>query len=230
MITIAAASSNWIWYFGRATGFVALILFTAIIVLGVAGRMRLASERWPRFVVGTMHRDLALIALIVLGVHIAASILDTYVSIPVIAAVVPFTSNYQPFWVGLGALAVDVMLAVIITSLLRRHIGLRVWKAIHWLNYALWPVAVAHTIGIGSDTGSAWGMGLTIVCCVIVAAAVAARVVSAPASDTPLVTTSPVGVAVTSGSRPHTGSAQRVRASNRVAASAGRVSPAERTR
>jgi predicted ferric reductase len=228
MITIAAASSNWIWYFGRATGFVTLVLITAIIVLGVAGHMRVVSERWPRFVIGTLHRDLALMALLVLGVHIVASLLDTYVKIPLIAAVVPFTSNYQPFWVGLGALGLDIMLAVIVTSLLRRHIGLRVWKAIHWLNYALWPIAIAHSLGIGSDEASAWGVGLTIACCIVVAGAVVARYVSAPMPST-AVAVRPGPAAGVLSHRP-AGSSRRARTTARVGAAAGRSGSAERTR
>jgi len=235
VITVAAVSSNWIWYFGRATGFVALILMTAIIVLGILGRLRFGSERWPRFALSTLHRDLALMALLVLGIHIATSILDTYVSIPVTAAFVPFVSDYQPFWVGLGALAVDVMVAVIITSLLRRRIGLRMWKAIHWLNYAVWPMAVAHGIGIGTDAGGGWGLWLTIACCVIVGVAVLTRIISGAGPNTPPVPgPSAPSISARRPSAPaslltheHPGSAGRVRTNQQVSPTPGRVRSAE---
>jgi len=176
MITAAALSSNWYWYFGRATGFVALFLLTAILVLGIAGSLRVVSDRWPRFAIGTLHRDLALLSVVVIAIHIFVALMDKYVPVPISAAVVPFGVAYRPFWMGLGALSFDLMLALIFTSLIRRRLGHRPWRMIHWLAYVSWPVAVAHGIGAGSDSGSAWALGLTIACCLTVAAAVAVRI------------------------------------------------------
>jgi predicted ferric reductase len=176
MITAAALSSNWYWYFGRATGFVALFLLTSILVLGIAGSLRVVSDRWPRFAIGTLHRDLALLSVVVIAIHIFVALMDKYVPVPISAAVVPFGVAYRPFWMGLGALSFDLMLALIFTSLIRRRLGHRPWRMIHWLAYVSWPVAVAHGIGAGSDSGSAWALGLTIACCLTVAAAVAVRI------------------------------------------------------
>src|SRR5580692_12344989 len=95
--------SSWYWYFGRATGFVALLLLTAIIVLGVLGPLRVSTDAWPRFAIRTVHRDLSLLALFVIVIHVGVLLLDGYVSIPVSAAVLPFGSGYEPFWTGMGA-------------------------------------------------------------------------------------------------------------------------------
>jgi predicted ferric reductase len=175
-VTLAAVhASSWFWYFGRATGLVALVLLSVIIVLGVLGPLRVSSEAWPRFAIRTVHRDISLLALFVIVIHIVTSVLDGYVQIPISAAVLPFGSSYSPFWVGLGAVAFDLLIAIIISSLLRRRLGFRSWRFVHWFTYVSWPIAVAHGLGSGSDSSSPWALGLTVVCIAVVAAAIATR-------------------------------------------------------
>ena len=94
MIVAAVNASTWSWYFARATGMVALVLLTAIIVLGVLGPLRVSSERWPRFAIRTVHRDISLLALLVIAIHVVAIVLDSYVKIPLSAAVLPFGSSF----------------------------------------------------------------------------------------------------------------------------------------
>jgi sulfoxide reductase heme-binding subunit YedZ len=175
----AVHGSSWYWYFGRATGLIALVLLTATIVLGVLGPLRIFSRRWPRFAIRTLHRDLALLSLLVIAIHIVTTVLDGYVQIPLSAAVLPFGSSYRPVWMALGAVAFDLLLAIVATSLLRRQFGDRVWRFTHWFTYASWPIAVAHGLGAGSDSTSAWALILTLGCCAIVALAAFARMQSA---------------------------------------------------
>ena len=108
----------------------------------------------PRFVVAGLHRNVSLLVVVFVGVHIATAVLDPYAGIRLIDAVVPFASSYRPVWVGLGALAVDLLAAVIVTSLVRVRLGLRAWRAVHWAVYVIWPVAVVHALGSGSDVRS----------------------------------------------------------------------------
>jgi methionine sulfoxide reductase heme-binding subunit len=184
-VTVAVIhASSWYWYFGRATGFVALILLTAVIVLGVLGPLRVTTDAWPRFAIRTVHRDVSLLALLLIVIHIAVSLLDGYVHIPVSAAVLPFGSGYEPFWMGLGALAFDLLIAIILTSLMRRRLGYGTWRFVHWFTYICWPIAVAHGLGSGSDSTSAWALGLTFACIAVVAAAVAMRVQGGSAAKT----------------------------------------------
>lgn len=165
------------WYLARATGIVALVLLTASVVLGILGPLRVTiSERWPRFAIDTLHRDVSLLVIVVLVIHIVTSVLDGFAPIRLIDAVVPFISAYRPLWMGLGALAFDLLLALIITSLMRRRLGYRSWRAIHWLAYASWPVAVLHGLGTGSDTKASWNLALTAICLLAVLAAVWARI------------------------------------------------------
>ncbi len=165
------------WYLARATGIVSLLLLTVSVVLGVLGPLRVKiSDRWPRFAIDTLHRDVSLLVMAVLVIHIVTSVLDGFAPIRLIDAVIPFTSTYRPLWIGLGAVAFDLLLALTITSLMRRRLGYRSWRAIHWLAYASWPVAVFHGLGTGSDTKAWWNLVLTAVCLLAVVAAVWARI------------------------------------------------------
>ena len=129
-------------------------------------------------------RRLGLLALLVIAIHVVVLVLDGYVNIPLSAGVVPFVSGYAPFWTGLGALALDLLLAIVVTSLLRRRLGYGTWRFVHWFAYVSWPIAVAHGLGTGSDSGSAWALTLTFGCIAIVAAAVVLRVQNGSAAKT----------------------------------------------
>lgn len=139
-----------LWLVSRASGLVLLVLFSAVMVLGVATRTGATTRRWPRFAIAQLHRNLSLFAVALLGLHVAAALLDPYVSIGWIAAVLPLTSHYETLAVGAGALAVDIGGAVLITSLLRTRLGLRAWRAVHYLAYLAWPVAFVHAIRAAS--------------------------------------------------------------------------------
>src|SRR5436305_8519519 len=161
------------WYLARWTGAVSLILLTASVLFGILGPLRFAAPRWLRFAIDMLHRDVSLLVLVVLAVHIVTSVLDSFAPIQLTDAIIPFVSAYRPLWMGLGALAFDLLVALVITSLLRRQIGYRGWRAIHWLAYASWPVAVLHGLGTGTDTKVWWMLILTVAC--VAAVAVACR-------------------------------------------------------
>ncbi|MER6227451.1 hypothetical protein ABT189_44060 [Streptomyces sp900105755] len=107
------------------------------------------------------------------------AVVDGYVNITALDALVPFVSDYQPLWLGLGTIALDLLLAVLVTSLLRDRIGHRAWRAVHWLAYASWPVALVHGIGIGTDAGTDWMTWLTVSCVATVVTAFALRTAQA---------------------------------------------------
>jgi methionine sulfoxide reductase heme-binding subunit len=166
---IVVTSSTPLWYATRATGLVALVLLTASMALGLLASVRFQRPAWPRFVTQGLHRNLALLALGFTAVHVLTTVLDSFVSIPLQDAFIPFISSYRPIWVGLGAIALDLMLALIITSLLRARMGLRSWRVVHWAAYLCWPVAVLHGLGTGTDTPVRWVLALTAACVVVVA-------------------------------------------------------------
>jgi sulfoxide reductase heme-binding subunit YedZ len=170
------SSSTAYWYLTRATGVVALVLLTLVVALGVADVARLSSARWPRFVTDGVHRRMSLLALVFLAIHILTSVLDTYASISLIDAVIPFHGSYRPLWLGLGAAAFDLLLAVIVTSVLRSRIGAGTWRAVHWLAYACWPLALVHGLGTGTDAAQGWMLAIDAICVAVVVGAVGLRV------------------------------------------------------
>jgi methionine sulfoxide reductase heme-binding subunit len=165
----AAAASVWsdprlTWFLTRSLGVVLLVLLTVVTVLGTVLAGRPASGRVPGFVVADLHRRLTVLALVLLAGHVAASVADSYVTITWLDAVVPFVTTYRPLWTGLGTLACDVLLLVAVTSALRHRMSARAWRAAHLSAYAMWPLAVLHTLGDGSDARSAWLPLLTLGC------------------------------------------------------------------
>jgi len=171
---VATATSP-LWFATRATGLTALVLLTGTVVLGMMTSVRFASPAWPRFVTVSLHRNLSLLALAFTGLHVLTTVTDPYASISVVSAVVPFTSAYRRVWLGLGAVAFDLLLAVLVTSLLRVRVGVRTWRLVHWAGYACWPVALIHGFGTGTDGAARWVLAVTAACALAVAAAGAWR-------------------------------------------------------
>ncbi len=172
-----------LWYLSRATGVVSLGLLTLVVLLGVLTVGGVPLPGLPRFAVSGLHRNASLLALAFLGIHITTSVLDPYASIKVVDAVVPFASSYRPLWLGLGAIAFDLLLAVIVTSFLRLRIGRRWFRAVHLATYLAWPVALVHGLGTGSDTKQGWMLLFTVLAVVAVVSAVLWRLVDIPATS-----------------------------------------------
>jgi sulfoxide reductase heme-binding subunit YedZ len=171
-------NSRALWYLTRGSGIVSMILLTVAVVIGLMTAARWSRVRWPRFVVESLHRNASLLSVVFMVIHIASSVLDSYVSIRWVDAVLPFEAAYQPFWLGLGALSLDAFIAVAVTSLVRVRLGYKVWRGVHWLAYGCWGLAIVHGLGIGSDRHKAWMIGLNVVAITAVAVAAAWRLAS----------------------------------------------------
>jgi len=167
-----------LWFLSRGSGLILLALFSLVVVLGVATRTGSSPARWPRFAVAELHRTLSLFAVALLGLHVATAILDPFVSIGWSATVLPFVSPYRTLAIGLGTLAIDLGAAVLLTSLVRKRLGFRAWRAVHWLAYLAWPVAFIHSIRAGNDLGVWWVALLEWGSAAAVATAVLARLLS----------------------------------------------------
>jgi Ferric reductase like transmembrane component len=174
-VILAAGNATALWYLTRASGVVGLLLLTAGLVLGILGSVRWRSERWPRFAIVSIHRNLTLFVVIFVTLHVLTTIADGYAPVGLKDAIIPFLSRYRPLWLGFGALAFDLLLALIVTSLLRVRIGYGAWRAVHWLAYASWPFALVHGLAAGSDARFTWLRIVTITCIVAVGAAGAVR-------------------------------------------------------
>ncbi len=179
MIAAAGSSPSPLWYLTRGSGVVTLVLLTLTICLGIATSVRWRTHRLPRFVVAGLHRNLTLLAVAFLAVHVVTTVADSYTPIGLKDAFVPFVSAYRPLWLGLGALACDLLLALVITSLLRARFGFRAWRLVHWLAYAAWPVALVHALGTGSDSRFGWMETIGAACIAAVGLALVVRAAAA---------------------------------------------------
>jgi hypothetical protein len=175
----AAQGGKAFWYATRGTGVVSLILLTASVVLGVVTSVRVESRSWPRYVIELVHKNVSLLVMAFIALHVATTVQDGYVPIHYLDALIPFRSPYRTFWLGLGTVAFDLLLALVVTSLLRARIGYRTWRFVHWFAYACWPVALVHALGSGSDARYGWSVILDAVMLASVVAAVAWRVATA---------------------------------------------------
>jgi sulfoxide reductase heme-binding subunit YedZ len=164
------------WYVLRSSGVVSLVLLTAVMALGIASsnRWRLGSQ--ARFVTPALHRSLSLLSVVFVAVHVVTTLADPYAAVSLLATVLPFARAANALWIGLGAVSLDLILALIVTSLLRQRLGYRLWRFTHWGAYLSWPVAFAHSVGIGSDAPSLWFRVLALGCLATIIAATATRV------------------------------------------------------
>jgi sulfoxide reductase heme-binding subunit YedZ len=184
--TSSAAGPSWYWYATRGFGTATLIVLTATVVLGIATAVRWSDEATPGFVVADLHRNLSLLAIALVVGHIVTTILDPFAHITLRDAILPFGAAYRPLWLGLGVGAAEVLIAIAATSLLRKWVGLQVWRLIHWTAYASWPLAVLHGLGTGSDAQAPWMIGVVASCVAAVILALAERLWSGPISTLPV--------------------------------------------
>jgi methionine sulfoxide reductase heme-binding subunit len=169
-------STQLLWFAARGAGIVSLLLLTAVVYLGILGALRWQTPAWPRFATTGFHQNLSLLSVAFLGVHVVTAVVDPFTSLGWLAALVPFSSTYRTLWLGLGALALDLGAAVLVTSLLRNRIGRRTWRTVHWLSYAAWPLALLHGIGTGTDATAPWMVAIDVACLAVVGAAALVRV------------------------------------------------------
>jgi methionine sulfoxide reductase heme-binding subunit len=153
---IAVVGGKSLWYATRGTGIVTLLLLTVSLVIGIVTSVRFETREWPRVVIAAMHRNISLVAVVFVTLHVVTTVQDSFAPIHYLDALIPFRSPYRTVWLGLGAVAVDLLLALIITSVVRARLGYRTWRAVHWIAYACWPIAFMHALGTGSDARDGW--------------------------------------------------------------------------
>jgi DMSO/TMAO reductase YedYZ heme-binding membrane subunit len=180
LINVSGINSHtFLWYTSRSTGVVSLLLLTAVMLLGLLVTRQGRLPGLPRFAVSGLHRNLSLLAVAFVVVHVVSAVADGYVKIPLTAAVIPLTSSYERFWLTLGAVSLDLMLAAAVTSLLRRHLSRRAWRAVHLTAYLSWPVAWFHSVFASGDLRHGPLFLLAIACALVVLGGAAWRVVAA---------------------------------------------------
>ena len=165
-----------LWYLGRGTGIVALMMFTLTVVLGITTRSGRSALGLPRFAVADLHKTVSLTGVGLIAVHVGTLMFDPYAQLRLVDVVLPFLGAYRPLWLGLGTLAVDLLALLTVTSLLRHRIGPRVFRVVHWTAYAMWPLAFVHALGNGTDAATVWFRGIAVGCALAVGAALGWRV------------------------------------------------------
>lgn len=171
-------TSPTLWYVNRSTGLVLLVLLTLAVLVGIWSARGDAGARIPRFAVQTLHRNLGLLTVTLLGVHVTSAVIDEFVDIRWWQSALPWHLHYKPVWLALGILALDLLAAATMTSLLRHRIGHRSWRLVHWGTYAAWGLAVVHGLGIGTDTPATWARWIYAGSGIAVATALALRSVA----------------------------------------------------
>jgi len=167
-----AMLSTALWDLGRGTGVAALVAMTISLVLGILTRSGRDALGLGRFGLNEVHRTAALTGVGLIAVHLGSLLFDPYAQLRLVDLVLPFQGSYRPLWLGLGTLAVDLLGVVTVVSLLRHRVGPRVFKAVHWATYALWPIALLHALGTGTDAATLWLDSIAAACVTVVTGAV----------------------------------------------------------
>lgn len=177
-----------LWYLNRGSGIAVLVLLTIGLVAGIVGAGHSAGRMVPAFAIQRLHRNLTLLAVVFVAIHASMAILDTFVHISWWEMVWPFNATYRPVWLGLGAAAFDIMLLLTVTSLWRHRLNPRVWRVTHWSGYTVWPIAIVHAWGTGTDQGRVWARDTAAVCALALLFAVIARLTARRRNLVPLPT------------------------------------------
>lgn len=164
------------WYAARAGGMVAYVLLTAVVLIGLAMSGKERLDGWPRFALEDVHRFGGALVGVFVSLHILTLAADSQAHLPLGSLLVPFVSSYRPFWTGLGIVSAELLLALAIANALRKRIGYRTWRRLHYLNFVVWIAATAHGIGAGTDTGVLSFMAVYTAAIVSVVALTARRI------------------------------------------------------
>jgi len=152
-----ALATPYLWYTTRATGIVALILFTLVVSLGTLVANRIGGTIVGRFEINELHRSLSIVAMIFLVLHILTTVLDNYVSTGLISAFIPMTSAYKRVAITFGAVAFDLIVAVWISSLLKLRVANSTWRFIHWFSWIGFATALVHAYMSALTRVPVWG-------------------------------------------------------------------------
>ncbi|MCZ7589902.1 MAG: ferric reductase-like transmembrane domain-containing protein [Gaiella sp.] len=148
------------WYLARASGLLAYALLTASVLAGLVLKSRPFDRLLRPAAVTDLHRFVALLGLGSVAIHGAALVLDSAVEISPLALLLPGLAPYRPLATALGTLAAEGMLLVYVSFPLRKRIGARNWRRLHWLTYAVFALATAHGLAAGTDSGTTWALAL----------------------------------------------------------------------
>ncbi|HEU5404883.1 MAG TPA: ferric reductase-like transmembrane domain-containing protein [Gaiellaceae bacterium] len=144
------------WLLARSSGFTAYVLLTASGLAGLVLKSRPFGRAVKAASVLELHRFIALLALGAIALHGMTLVADRTVRMPLAGLLVPGASPYRPVAVACGVVSAEVMALVAVSFPLRRHIGQRTWRRLHWTTYVIFALATAHGLFAGSDSAQPW--------------------------------------------------------------------------
>jgi sulfoxide reductase heme-binding subunit YedZ len=166
------------WYMTRAGGLVAFALLTVAVLVGLALSGRARLERWPRFALEDVHRFAGLLAGTFVALHVLVLLVDGFMPFSLADIVVPGASGFRPLGTALGVVGAELMVALALTNRYRKRLPHRLWRRAHYLNFAVWSLALVHGIVAGSDSGTLWAGALYGVAAASVAGLTTWRVIA----------------------------------------------------
>jgi sulfoxide reductase heme-binding subunit YedZ len=172
------------WLLARATGFTAYLLLTASVLAGLVLKSRPFTALKPATATD-LHRTLAALSLGALAAHGLALVVDGAIDIGIGALLVPGLAPYRPFWTATGVVAGELMLLVYASFSLRRRIGQKNWRRLHYVTFAVFALSTAHGLMAGTDSSAPWAISLYLGAVGAVAFATAWRVLVPPARPKP---------------------------------------------
>ena len=144
------------WLLARASGLTGYILLTLAVLAGLVLRSRPFGRALKAASVMDLHRVLSMLGLAALGIHGTALLLDKTVHMPIAGLFLPGSSSYRPLAVGLGVVAAELMALVTVSFSVRKLIGQKRWRLLHWSTYAIFALATTHGLLAGSDSAQPW--------------------------------------------------------------------------
>lgn len=163
------------WLLARASGLTAYVLLTSSVIAGLTVKSKPLGRRIKAAAATDVHRFLALLALGAVALHGLVLTLDQTVRMPLAGLLVPGLSPYRPLAVGVGVLAAELMVVIYASFSLRRRIGVRNWRRLHYLTFGVFAAATVHGLAAGTDR---WAFGLYAGSLAAVASLTAWRVVT----------------------------------------------------
>ncbi len=148
--------ANTVWYLARAAGITSYLLLWVSLTLGIGITSRLFEPEIRRLSVFDLHAFISVFGVLFVGLHVSVLLLDQYVGFSLGELLVPFHSPYQPLWVGFGQVAFYLLLLTTFSFYVRKLIGQRWWRGLHYGTFALYAFALAHGILAGTDSGRLW--------------------------------------------------------------------------
>lgn len=177
--------SPFTWYLTRAAGISLYLLYWLVVVLGLGLTTPLLARLDGRAVLYSVHRYATELAYGFLALHMISLAIDHHVRFSPTSLLVPFVAPSNEPWTGLGVIAGYVMVLIGISFGLRRWIGQRGWRLLHFLAFPAYAMGLAHGIGAGSDTGALWMQAIYAVTGGSVFWLTAYRVLRGPARSRP---------------------------------------------